>query len=511
MPYTAQPQSLYGNVGGPRPPTTQIDIAGALDALGQSTGSIIHATMLRKQAENARQRQAMLDAINAQDRQYQRSRDAVADQHHATEQAFKVKTADQAHELKMRELGITPAHTETQPTVDMVPTGEQTPITPLNPLPPIHQAMSGGDAMPPVAITPAGASDAAQSQQPAQLVRPAMPVIAPATTPTYRPTAGNKLLHVPESYNYDDSLAGRAKLQDRERKVGDYVGAGLSPEQARVAVDDPSIAGNLLGATPHVAHVQGKDGVWHVLDLKTGKSTPVTGPDGKPLVGKEPADHFVFPTGTDASGNPVVLRGNTKTGALGQTGQAAKPVGGASAGLTEARLKTATNQAQSANTTMTQFENEMLADKRTISASSSALAKIALTGGPTASSVAEATLNRMDPKVAEYVRAAKAISVAERLISPRGGSNAMAHAEGVLSGVGPAATPGLIQQARAYRGALVSGLSKPGASGTAAVAGPASAPASAPATAQTPPSSSGAVTDTMSDPFSKYGLKRVKP
>ena len=71
-------------------------------------------------------------------------------------------------------------------------------------------------------------------------------------------------------------------------------------------------------------------------------------------------------------------------------------------------------------------------------------------------------LNARNPRLANYVRGAKAIGVAERLITPRGGSNYLTQTESALSGVGAHAPVSAIDQAAAYRQALVDGLAAHG-------------------------------------------------
>jgi len=181
----------------------------------------------------------------------------------------------------------------------------------------------------------------------------------------------------------------------------------------------------------------------------------------------QPPSQFTFPTGTDAQGNPIVLRANTKTGEVERT-DVGRPVGGQAGAREAAQLDVAKNQAAQADAQMRKFEDDMLSGKRTISATAAATAKIALTGGAVTSAAAEAALNKLDPDLAMYVRSAKAISVAERLITPRGGSNYLTQTEGMLSGAGPHANADIVNQARQYRQALVGGLQGHGSSAATA-------------------------------------------
>ena len=79
-----------------------------------------------------------------------------------------------------------------------------------------------------------------------------------------------------------------------------------------------------------------------------------------------PSDHFVFPTGTDPNGKPIVLRGNTVTGDLEPTDQAAKPAGAGGGGGSlspEDRQKMMT-QAKLDNATMKAYEEKVIAAKK---------------------------------------------------------------------------------------------------------------------------------------------------
>lgn len=71
--YAAQRQSLYGNVGMAPPNRPMVDIGGAIQELGQTAGSLIHAHYLReaakRQQEHEYARQAQEDAYRRQDRE----------------------------------------------------------------------------------------------------------------------------------------------------------------------------------------------------------------------------------------------------------------------------------------------------------------------------------------------------------------------------------------------------------------------------------------------------------
>lgn len=75
MPYTASRPSLTGNVGGSAPPQpSQIDVGGAIEALTGGATSLIHATMLRKQAQNAVATQRQELALRQQSEKFQQDR-----------------------------------------------------------------------------------------------------------------------------------------------------------------------------------------------------------------------------------------------------------------------------------------------------------------------------------------------------------------------------------------------------------------------------------------------------
>lgn len=214
---------------------------------------------------------------------------------------------------------------------------------------------------------------------------------------------------------------------------------------------------------PSYDFITGPDGNVTGVD-KTNPTHVMPVPGVKAHLPPAPAQ-FTFPTGTDANGNPIVLRGNTHSGQLDRT-DIGRPATGQAEGRTQAQLSVAVNQAQQADKVMRAFEDQLLAGKRTISSHAAAAAKLSMTGGALTSTGAETALNEMDPDLATYVRAAKAMSTAERLITPRGGSNYLTQAEAILSAAGPHANAAQIEQARAYRQALVGGLQNHGTQAT---------------------------------------------
>lgn len=62
-PYSAQSQSLFGNVGGPVKPTYMVDVPSAIDAATSGASSLIHSVYLR----NIAQRQQQLDQQNKEE------------------------------------------------------------------------------------------------------------------------------------------------------------------------------------------------------------------------------------------------------------------------------------------------------------------------------------------------------------------------------------------------------------------------------------------------------------
>jgi hypothetical protein len=164
MPYTAQRQSLYGSVGAPNAPTTQLDVPGTIDALTGGATSLIHATMLRKQAEFERQRQGAQLAL-------EQRREARETEQQDWDRKFRETEANRKF---LTEGGI-PAHDEMTPT----------PITTTVPMPkgpsPIARAMRPSSTEPRPAYTPSAP--------------PAAPTTAPLRASTLTPT------HVPEKYD----------------------------------------------------------------------------------------------------------------------------------------------------------------------------------------------------------------------------------------------------------------------------------------------------------------------
>lgn len=171
---------------------------------------------------------------------------------------------------------------------------------------------------------------------------------------------------------------------------------------------------------------------------------------------------------TDADGNPIVSVLDKHTGSVTPTSTKGKPLpvksGGAAADRTQAQLETASGQATLADQGMSAYEEKVLAGKASLNPLSMQLARSALSG----STSAEFTLNNINPELASYVRFAKQVATAERMITPRGGSNAMTQAEALLSGAGSGGTPEQIKNARAYRAALIHGLSSHRSQGTPA-------------------------------------------
>jgi hypothetical protein len=107
---------------------------------------------------------------------------------------------------------------------------------------------------------------------------------------------------------------------------------------------------------------------------------------------------------------------------------------------------------------MNEFEAGIASGKVKLDPVAFYLAKKALSAPPGSSTMAESALNTQYPDLARYVRSARQIAVAERLITPRGGSNAMTAQEAALSAAGAFGDPRQVQQAQAYRRALINGL-----------------------------------------------------
>jgi hypothetical protein len=137
----------------------------------------------------------------------------------------------------------------------------------------------------------------------------------------------------------NEEYATRKANETLDRKAAPFLGMTnpqtgqpFTREEARAVADNPQFASAIFreshddDLTPHPVMVNGKP----VMALANKKGQffdanhqPLTG-DVRPY---QPPQHdqFVFPVGADeTTGKPVVLRGNTHTGALESTGQAAR-------------------------------------------------------------------------------------------------------------------------------------------------------------------------------------------
>lgn len=180
---------------------------------------------------------------------------------------------------------------------------------------------------------------------------------------------------------------------------------------------------------------------------------------------KKPAtDHFTFPTGVDAEGKPIILRGNTATGALEPTEQGAK--GGAGSGTPQAQLQqgrmlAAVSEARLADERMRKFEDGLLNGSTKIGpvqqAGGALMTNLAGSHGVMGALTqagSELGLNVAQPEYAQYLRDATTIGRAEQMISPRGGNETMVRANALLARAGSGATKETIDASRMARQAL---------------------------------------------------------
>jgi hypothetical protein len=206
----AQSQSLFGSPGAPNPPTRQIDVGGAIDALTSGATSLLHNAMLRRNAQNElmlrRQDLALQQQREAREASAQKADFGLrqsAQQHAQTiaDQNMDIQRASQARENTLS--GFTPAHDEAS--ADAVPDAMPTPITPLRPL---ASAMTSG--LPPMQVTPSEGQSAAP---PPAVPAPQVPA-SPMTAQTYHlgPSA-TKTTQIPATYDYNASAAGQGAHQ----------------------------------------------------------------------------------------------------------------------------------------------------------------------------------------------------------------------------------------------------------------------------------------------------------
>jgi hypothetical protein len=188
MPYQAQPQSLFGSVGGPRPPTTQIDIPGAIEALSSGATSLIHQTMLRRQAQNQMTLEQQREAREASAQQNElafRQKEAT-DRGVERNQDFQLR--QQAERHRFLENGGIPEKTDVQPVEGTAPINTLQPLPTPQPATAVQRAMSQNapGALPGVQVTPS-----------------AVPAAGPSTAAVYRPES----VTTPESYDPTKSAA----------------------------------------------------------------------------------------------------------------------------------------------------------------------------------------------------------------------------------------------------------------------------------------------------------------
>lgn len=179
--YRSNPGGLYnsGVVPDSRP---QIDIGGLLEAAGAGTGSIIHAVMARRLAQNQMQTQQAELGL----RQQQAAREDAATAWQQKHQQATLDQATLAEHHRFLEAGGVPEHTEDQPTYGSVATGQTMPIQSLAPVQsPVRKAMASGLQRSGPPSTDASALPVSVvGSTPAPVASPSAPVVTEGQTGT---------------------------------------------------------------------------------------------------------------------------------------------------------------------------------------------------------------------------------------------------------------------------------------------------------------------------------------
>jgi hypothetical protein len=271
MAYKARPQQLGGGVGAPRDTRGPgVDYASIIDAATSGASSLIQQAYLRRVQEQA-------IARDNEQRQYQRGRDAIADQQAGEKSAFEREKFD--HERKMDEADLlergyhTEAHEE--PTGLEVPSGEMGGFAPGA----ISRAMAGGAVQmkpPPMEplmreTVPAGPHfDKERSQQyirdtdKAQVAADARVTINQQNAQQRAQLQADRLIAQQEGRRFMAQSARtltelRARLQ-RENNVGKgMTGNALETARKRAAEGLMAIVGNDLNAAVELLDEGGEE------------------------------------------------------------------------------------------------------------------------------------------------------------------------------------------------------------------------------------------------------------
>jgi hypothetical protein len=232
--YTAQSQSLFGNVGGPQEPRYRVDLPGALDSLASGASSLIHGAFTRhlaKQEMELRQQQLQRQEAHDQRMEANADRDFTArrDQEEWN-RAHQTLEADR----KFQTEGGTPG-TPGGATVSIAPP----PMTAPAPVGSIQSAMTRGFAPPPAPGTPLTTPSTLSQQLPK--VQYGQEAPTPDTIDVTKSVQA-------QTATARANAAHAEKLADDERHVKDITGTKLpdgtvvTEQIARAIVANPGVA-----------------------------------------------------------------------------------------------------------------------------------------------------------------------------------------------------------------------------------------------------------------------------
>lgn len=201
MAYTATRPDLFNNPGAYAPQGPQVDVGGALEALSGGAASLIHATMLRKQAEFERSRQTAQQAIDTQ-RYNQQAK------WHEDEVGRQIEN-DRITHMMSGYVPPTPATTTPGASAALAPTAKD--VTPVSriarAMQPTPSATTAVDSSGNVTGSPAGPSY--------------MPAAAPTPAPTTITAPSNTTPGQPERFDPTQGTAyARAQITGELRNQG---------------------------------------------------------------------------------------------------------------------------------------------------------------------------------------------------------------------------------------------------------------------------------------------------
>lgn len=172
------------------------------------------------------------------------------------------------------------------------------------------------------------------------------------------------------------------------------------------------------------------------IPVPLGPKAPLMG-DPKWLAAQEAAakirakyapQAFTFPVGADPSGTPVIMRGNTKTGAIEPTGQAAKPDGSANdpeKQIKAGRITTATADMEYGHNQMQDYEKKLRSGEANLNGVQQFLGSVGNSfthDDPVSRGVQTAALTALgttNPDLARYIRGGLAFAEGESMFQQR--------------------------------------------------------------------------------------------